>query len=97
MDHDDLRHEDAAGLRYEIRHSANLLESELGTPTATFVYPYGVYNAAVVDVVRRAGYGMAFTTAWGCTMSLGDRLLEERVRINGSDGAADVLAKVRGC
>lgn len=97
MHHDDVRRESAAGLEYEIGASGRTLERKLGIPTRTFVYPYGLWDAAAVAVVRAHGYWGAFTTAWGCTMSWSDRLLEERVRINGSDGPAQVLAKVRGC
>lgn len=50
-------------LGYEISDSKKCLEDELGIAIETFCYPYGGYNAAVVEKVKQAGY-LGATTTW---------------------------------
>lgn len=84
-------------LRREIELSSQILAAKLGHRPSTFVYPYGSYSQAAVDQLRRSGFRVAYTTEYGCTFSWRDRLLEERVRVNGADSPADVLRKVAPC
>ena len=97
MNHDDVRRESDAGLVLEVATSAQRLQQHLGIPTRTFVYPFGLWNTRAAAAVRAAGYWGAFTTWPGCSLSWSQRLVLDRVRINGGDQPSTVLAKVRSC
>lgn len=49
-------------LRAEVAGSKKRLEDALGIEVASFCYPYGNWNAAVVEAVREAGYRLAVST-----------------------------------
>lgn len=40
----------------DIRRAATMIHDRLGTTPTLFVYPYGEYDAAVLDIVRKLGY-----------------------------------------
>ncbi|HHF7367996.1 TPA: polysaccharide deacetylase family protein [Legionella bozemanae] len=61
--HPKLHQIDPKKLGYEISDSKKYLEDELGIAIETFCYPYGGYNAAVVETVKYAGY-LGATTTW---------------------------------
>jgi len=72
-------------LRREIFDSKTKLELDLKTNVDFFVYPYGKLNQKAEEMVKQAGYKMAFTTAYGMDLSK-DKLLEEpRVRVHGQN------------
>jgi peptidoglycan/xylan/chitin deacetylase (PgdA/CDA1 family) len=73
-------------LHREIFDSKNILEAKLGVPVDFFVYPYGRYDEKVLDLVKQAGYKMAFTTAYGTELSYDRLLVEPRVRVHGQNG-----------
>lgn len=50
---------DPAALADEIAGSKRVLEAHLHTPITQFAYPFGQYNATIVDMVRKAGYASA--------------------------------------
>jgi peptidoglycan/xylan/chitin deacetylase (PgdA/CDA1 family) len=52
-------------LRDELAGSRSELEKKLGRPVIHFCYPYGDYNDAVVEEVRKAGYQSAVVTRRG--------------------------------
>ncbi len=47
---------DSATAWHEIYHSRVVLESVLGVPVISFVYPYGNWNHKIKEMVRQAGY-----------------------------------------
>lgn len=49
-------------LAREITDSRHLLEDRLGKAVTSFAYPYGDFDARVIDAVRNGGYRCAFTT-----------------------------------
>jgi peptidoglycan/xylan/chitin deacetylase (PgdA/CDA1 family) len=49
-------------LEREVADSRRLLEDKLGKAVTSFAYPYGDYNARVIDAVRKSGYRCAFST-----------------------------------
>jgi peptidoglycan/xylan/chitin deacetylase (PgdA/CDA1 family) len=51
-----------AFLQEEIVGSKKLLEQKLGIKCATFAYPEGKYSSRVLEVVKEAGYEVAFGT-----------------------------------
>ena len=60
-----------------------------------FCYPSGRYDGRVEAAVRAAGYLAATTTQPGSATPAEDRFGLPRVRVDGSDDAATVLAAVR--
>jgi peptidoglycan/xylan/chitin deacetylase (PgdA/CDA1 family) len=50
-----------------------------------FSYPYGRNSPKSVAAVREAGYGVAFTTAWGDPRPGGDLFTVPRVEVHASD------------
>lgn len=49
----------------ELRRSRNVLETEIGHAPSDFAYPNGDHDTRTADLVREAGYRMAFSTARG--------------------------------
>jgi peptidoglycan/xylan/chitin deacetylase (PgdA/CDA1 family) len=76
----------------ELEQSRAALEQHLGHAVDWFAYPYGATNAAVVRLVRRAGYLLAFTTEKGATQYAREPLLLNRFEIARSDGLAGFAA-----
>jgi peptidoglycan/xylan/chitin deacetylase (PgdA/CDA1 family) len=72
----------------ELTQSRATLEQHLGHPVDWFAYPYGATNAAVVKLVRKAGYLLAFTTQPGTAQYAREPLLLSRYEIARSDGLA---------
>lgn len=62
----------AEGAAAELTRSRAACEEALQRPCPTFAYPFGAHDDEVVEATREAGYELAVT--------LGDRLLEPRVR-----------------
>jgi peptidoglycan/xylan/chitin deacetylase (PgdA/CDA1 family) len=56
LSHPDLRSLDDAALDAELRQSRAAVEELTGRPCRTFAYPFGLYDARVVERVRAAGY-----------------------------------------
>ena len=48
-------------LREEVLGSKQIIEQHLGIKCTTFAYPEGRYNSHVLDLVKEAGYAVAFT------------------------------------
>jgi peptidoglycan/xylan/chitin deacetylase (PgdA/CDA1 family) len=75
---------EASDLAGEVSGSAATLEG-LGLPRPrAFSYPYGAAGEASARAVRKAGYEVAFTTAWGEPRGA-DRHLLPRVEVHASD------------
>lgn len=60
--HPNLTLESPEKLIDEIRGSRLDTEQELGMPVDHFAYPYGIFNANVVNAVAEAGFRCAYTT-----------------------------------
>jgi peptidoglycan/xylan/chitin deacetylase (PgdA/CDA1 family) len=70
-----------AWLKSEIVGSKEMLEKNLGIQVKAFAYPYGLHNETVRNVVKEAGYEVAFTV-WGRRIAYGaDPLLIGRYAI----------------
>jgi peptidoglycan/xylan/chitin deacetylase (PgdA/CDA1 family) len=94
--HPDLTTVGDARLQSELVTSRRLLRRRFGPGVATlFCYPSGRYDARVEAAVRAAGYRAATTTQPGWATPAADRFALPRVRVDGSDDAAAVLAAVR--
>src|SRR5215207_2793517 len=58
------------------------IQAQLGCAAPVFSYPYGRFDANVVDAVRRAGYAAAFSTRAGfAELAPSERLKLRRVHI----------------
>jgi peptidoglycan/xylan/chitin deacetylase (PgdA/CDA1 family) len=95
MTHPDLPDVGDAQLREEVAGVRRLLERELGTHVTDFAYPSGKWDERVRAAVRDAGYRSATTVEPGIAGPRQDRFALPRVRVNGSDSAGDVLARLR--
>jgi peptidoglycan/xylan/chitin deacetylase (PgdA/CDA1 family) len=94
LTHPDLTTVDAARLRSELTGSRREIRRRFGAKTAEFFcYPAGKYDGRVVAAVRAAGYRGATTVDEGLG-ERGERFILKRIRVNGSDTAASVLARL---
>jgi peptidoglycan/xylan/chitin deacetylase (PgdA/CDA1 family) len=95
LTHPDLTQISPAQLRDELVRSRAFLRRRFGVRADYFCYPAGRFNAAVEAEVRRAGYRMATTTQPGLASAKGDRYALNRIRVDGNDTPAGLLAKIR--
>lgn len=58
---DKFYREDPTGFDREIRVSKQILETHLGVPITTFVYPFGLVSESAKTAIREAGYTQAFS------------------------------------
>lgn len=65
VDHPNLAGMTPSDQMYQIFTSKSYLEQTFGNPVTTFAYPYGTYNSTSVELVGKAGYSTAVTTAPG--------------------------------
>jgi peptidoglycan/xylan/chitin deacetylase (PgdA/CDA1 family)/glycosyltransferase involved in cell wall biosynthesis len=72
----------------EVVASRTRLEELLGCRVKSFAYPYGGYDAATVEVVRRAGFDYAVTTDDGLVSAPVDSLRLPRLEIRNWDRQA---------
>ncbi|WP_445151723.1 polysaccharide deacetylase family protein [Baekduia sp. Peel2402] len=94
INHTDLTTLDAAGLRREVGGSRQKIQEAFGVLANAFCYPAGRFDPAVEDAVREAGYTSATTELPGRASPDQDRFALSRIRVDASDTAASVLAKV---
>jgi peptidoglycan/xylan/chitin deacetylase (PgdA/CDA1 family) len=95
LTHRDLTTLDAAQLRHELAGSRTALRRRFGVAVDAFCYPAGRFNATVQAAVRAAGYRAATTEIPGAAKPSGDRYALPRIRVDGGESAAAVVAKVR--
>ncbi len=69
----------------EIADSKSIIEKHLGKPVVAFDYPFGEYNASIVDMVKRAGYESAVTLAAGYNQRVEDLFALHRIRVSYQD------------
>jgi peptidoglycan/xylan/chitin deacetylase (PgdA/CDA1 family) len=94
LTHPDLTTVGDAQLRNELAGSRRQLRRRFGARAAEFFcYPAGRYDARVVEAVRAAGYRGATTVDEGLG-ERGEAFTLKRVRVNGTDTAADLLARL---
>jgi peptidoglycan/xylan/chitin deacetylase (PgdA/CDA1 family) len=66
----------------EIQTSKGWLDEKVNEPVPTFAYPNGDYTDSVVDMVKAAGYRLAFTTVPGFVRCDDDRHRLRRLNIH---------------
>ena len=78
----------------EARDSRLRLEDIIGKPVRHFAYPYGLYNAAVKQAVRAAGYAAAVTTRSGFNSPESDLFELRRIDVVGTDSLEQFQRKI---
>lgn len=94
--HVDLRLLTPAQLRLETAGSRQALERVLGHPVYFFAYPFGVFNTAVVNQVRAAGFTMAYSTAGGGSETTAAPLTMPRIHVGRSETPSGLLSLLGG-
>jgi peptidoglycan/xylan/chitin deacetylase (PgdA/CDA1 family) len=80
----------------ELIVSRRELERHLGHPVQWFAYPAGAVDAAVLPLVRRAGYVLAVTTRTGSEQDARAPFELRRFEVLGTSGVAGVSALLAG-
>jgi peptidoglycan/xylan/chitin deacetylase (PgdA/CDA1 family) len=86
LSHPRLRELPQEVARHEIAESRAALRNMLGVPIDHFAYPFGHFNAGIVELVRHAGYSSAVTVLHGVARSSEDLLRLPRILVNGERG-----------
>jgi peptidoglycan/xylan/chitin deacetylase (PgdA/CDA1 family) len=94
LTHRDLATLGASELRRQVEGAQRLLHRELGYRPRTFCYPFGSYDADARAEVRRAGFVLAFTTAFGARESTDNPFESPRIRVHGNDSPADLASRI---
>jgi peptidoglycan/xylan/chitin deacetylase (PgdA/CDA1 family) len=94
--HVDLRQLTAAQLASETAGSRRALEAILGHPVYTFAYPFGAYNATVLQAVHSAGFTLAFTTDAGSHETTTAPLTIPRIHVGRAETASGLIAALGG-
>lgn len=88
MDHTYLSGLPLQRVKYEIEQSKKYLEKLLGIQIVSFAYPYGAFDNATIDIVKKAGFTSAVTTISGKFAQDINRFFLYRIRPGGRVGAA---------
>ncbi len=80
VDHPNLASMTPSDQMFQIFTSKSYLEQTFGNPVTTFAYPYGTYNSTSVELVGKAGFLTAVTTAPGIAQNPQQPFLLHRVR-----------------
>jgi peptidoglycan/xylan/chitin deacetylase (PgdA/CDA1 family) len=100
--HPQLRTVPEAEIRHELQSSKEEIENRLGSPVASFSYPYAfpepdrAFRQRLREMLIEARYENGVSTMVGTADSTSDRLFLERIPVNSSDDEAFFSAKLRG-
>ena len=95
LTHPDLTTLDDAALAHELSGSRRELQRRLGVAADFFAYPAGRHDARVIAATEAAGYTAATTVEPGVATRRDDPFALPRVRVNASDTAASLLARLQ--
>jgi len=96
LTHPDLTALDDAALARELEDSRTQLQQRFDVPVNFFAYPAGRRDARVRRATEAAGYLAATTVEEGVAHGKDDPFALKRVRVNATDTAESLLARVRG-
>jgi peptidoglycan/xylan/chitin deacetylase (PgdA/CDA1 family) len=94
LTHPDLTTLDDRALKRELVDSRRELRKRFGVRADFLAYPAGRYDARVEAAARAAGYKAATTVDEGMARGRDDLFALKRVRVNGSDTAETLLARL---
>jgi peptidoglycan/xylan/chitin deacetylase (PgdA/CDA1 family) len=83
-----------SALQDELARSKKDLEDQLGQPVRFLAYPYGAYNAGVMQAVRDSGYQLAVTTERGWAQQKDSALEMKRVYCYANMGLAEFERRI---
>ncbi|MDA0165960.1 polysaccharide deacetylase family protein [Solirubrobacter ginsenosidimutans] len=95
LTHPDLTTLDDASLKRELVDSRRELQKRFGVPADFIAYPAGKYDARVEAATKAAGYRAATTVDEGVARGRDDLFALKRVRVNASDTATTLLARLK--
>jgi peptidoglycan/xylan/chitin deacetylase (PgdA/CDA1 family) len=78
----------------EISESKAILEKRLGKPVVALSYPYGEYDASVIEMVKRAGLESAVTLAGGYRQRADELLTLHRIRVSYRDSLDEFIKRM---
>lgn len=78
----------------ELRQSRQLLEDGLGHEVLDFAYPFGSFNASVLQMANEVGYRAACTTVQGRSRRSDNRLALRRLPVYGNDPMYNFVSRV---
>lgn len=78
----------------EIAESKAILEKRLGKPVVAFSYPFGEYDDAVIQMVKRAGFASAVTLASGYKQRVDELFTLHRIRVSYNDSLEDLVKRL---
>lgn len=94
MSHAHLTDIDLSAAEDEIRESKSRLEAVLSKEVSSFCYPYGEQNAAIQELVRRAGYRSACGTQRGLNDSQTDPYSWRRINVRRTTSTPHLFWKI---
>ncbi|MCL4367594.1 MAG: polysaccharide deacetylase family protein [Actinobacteria bacterium] len=83
-----------AAARTELTKSREVLREKLGVDSRVICYPFGNYNARIIEDARAAGYIMGFTTRGGTLMQPQEVLALPRVGVGRRETPSDFLRSI---
>jgi peptidoglycan/xylan/chitin deacetylase (PgdA/CDA1 family) len=92
ISHRDLTRLGSAALKRELRDSKNMLQDRVGVEVRAIAFPFGRYNARVIDEAADAGYTCGFASSPNTSESV---MAVGRMGIHSMDGDA-ALARMLG-
>lgn len=94
LSHPHLRKLSPEEAMIQVSDSKAILEKRLGKPVTSFAYPFGEYNTAVIDIVKRAGFDSAVTIAAGYKQRADEAYTLHRIRISYPDTLQDMIKRL---
>ena len=92
--HTRMTHLDIPSIAKEVTLSKTIIEQNLGKTVDAFAFPYGIYNKAVIDQLKNAGYTSAYTVHSGKLYPSAKRFQIPRIEINNADSMDSYKIKV---
>lgn len=95
QNHPNLTELSSSSVKEEVRISKQILEDALHKPVSYFAYPYGLYNQAVRDIVKDAGYQAACSIRSGFNCHDIDHFALRRIEVYGGDSVWKFSEKLK--
>jgi len=94
MTHADLITLDSDQLRYQVSSAREALRGRYGAPVNWFSYPFGHYDATVIDAVRSAGFVGSTTVNSGWASPQQDRFRLPRLQVLAGTSPSQLLSQI---
>ncbi|MBI3750785.1 MAG: polysaccharide deacetylase family protein [Chloroflexi bacterium] len=97
VDHVPLAHMAPGEAHYQVLGAQAAIAALIGAAPITMAYPFGNRDLQVIEDVGAAGIGLAFSTAAGCSETVGARLDEPRLRVSPATAPAALVGELARC